>query len=207
MFGRRSNGVVEMKRYLLLALVVALPGFGRAQEQEQAQAQQKPNRSKSREERAAARDASTSREPSAAPVESPPRPRSRSNRCTVRVHPPDAPATRRQGEVTFSARGISDLRFDVWLLESRSSEPAEVRVYAPGDRLYKVLRVSAVPSAVSSQSNRLLSRRGLSVLSAPMPLVGTHVTSRSLYGEWRVEGWFVGDDAPCSHPVEFFLEP
>lgn len=193
---RYEVGHVTVGLFLTVSLALAHPGLASGQQSQKAKSRQEgvsPSSSPRRE----------SKDPK--PMRGPKR--SVLNRCTVRVQPPNAPATSRRREWSFSARELSDLRFDLWILESRSSEPAEVRVYAPGDRLYKVLRVAPSPSAMTARSSRALSRRGLSVLSAPMPLVGTHVTSRSLYGEWRVEGWFAGAEEACSRPVDFVLEP
>lgn len=126
--------------------------------------------------------------------------------CTLRVQAQGAPINVYRREPVFSARAAGDLRFDLWVRASQSSEPSEIRIYTPNRELFKVLRADASQTPSGRLAERL-SRRGLSVLSARLPLVGTHVTRRALYGTWRAEASFVDSDADCTRPLDFDLQP
>jgi len=119
-------------------------------------------------------------------------------RCLLRVQSPETSPRIRNRPQVFSARDAYDLRFDVWLRASQTSRPAEVKIFMPNGSLYRVLPVGAEDSSsVGGPSN------GLSVLSARFPVAGTQITSRSVYGTWRAEAFFVGEEKACSRRLEF----
>ena len=132
----------------------------------------------------------------------------KSNRCYVRFEPISADSNdtsrRRRFRRRFTAQNMLDLRVDVWLRADNDAGLVEVKLYTPAGHLYEVLQATADPEVVQRSSRRRRSR----VVSARLPVAGSHITSRSLYGKWSAEVFLDGNDRPCSRrPRRFFIEP
>lgn len=134
------------------------------------------------------------------------RERRREPRCfALRVVEADSGRSRGR---SFSASEVGDLRFELWVHESASSEPIELKLFNPRGKLYQrlALRSADAPGRRALRA-RVAKRFHLQTLAARFPVTGTHVTAYALFGEWRAEA-FVGDaENPCSRPLEFVLEP
>lgn len=130
------------------------------------------------------------------------------NRCFVGFEPiasssRDAPPQRRFWR-RFSAQEMLDLRVDVWFRATNHSGLVEIKLYTPAGRLYEVLHAKAGPD----DARPIAHRRRLPILSARLPVAGSHITSRSLYGTWTAEVFLDGSDEPCTRrPRRFFIEP
>jgi hypothetical protein len=44
-------------------------------------------------------------------------------------------------------------------------------------------------------------------VTADLPVAGTSITRRSLFGEWRAEVHLDGNERACTRPTTFTLEP
>lgn len=140
--------------------------------------------------------------------------RANRNRCyAVRVEAISIPATetstdtgrRRRYRRRFSAHEVLDLNLSVWLPAKNEASVVEIRLYTPTGRLYEVLQARA--DASTADGARYRGRRAR-VVSARLPVAGSHITSRSLYGKWRAEVFLDGNEKSCTRrPKKFSLDP
>lgn len=106
----------------------------------------------------------------------------------------------------FSAREILDLRFDVLLRERDPSGLVEVALYTPSGHLYETLKAELVPDEAALGRASYRGRRAR-VVAATLPVAGSFITRRSIYGEWRAEVRLDGAGTACTRPTSFTLEP
>ncbi len=131
-------------------------------------------------------------------------------RCyAVRVEAISNPSTettnRRRYRRGFSAQEVLDLRLSVWLPEKDEASLVEIRLYTPTGRLYEVLQARADASTTDGGRYR---RRRARVVSARLPVAGSHITSRSLYGKWRAEVFLDENEKSCTRrPKKFTINP
>jgi hypothetical protein len=103
--------------------------------------------------------------------------------------PGKAPSTRR---MTWRARDAVDLELSTRVQSSTEARNIEFRVYTPAGHLYETFAASIT--------------RG-SAAAARLPVSGTAITQRGLYGHWKVVPHFEGDLAPCGQARSFGLMP
>lgn len=117
-------------------------------------------------------------------------------------------APRRARGRRFSARDLIDLELRVRLRRKDAASPIELRVYTPAGRLFQVvpMSVSINSSEDHGRRRRFRLRRGRTTFTARLPVAGTHITKRSMYGAWRAEVNFIGSESPCSRARTFVLE-
>lgn len=134
------------------------------------------------------------------------RTRRANNRCyAVRVEAVRASAEptrhRRRYRRRFVAHELLDLEMSVWLPAKSEASLVEIHVYTPAGRLYDVLQARA--GAGGGETTRYRGRRSR-VMSARLPVAGSHITSRSLYGTWRAEVFVDGDEDRCTRRAKTF---
>lgn len=117
-----------------------------------------------------------------------------------------ARSERARGRHRFAARDVLDLRFDVVLRGRDQSGLVEVALFTPSGHLYETLKTERDSDPGASTRASYQARRGR-VVTATLPVAGTFITRRSLYGEWRAEIHLDGDEAACARPTTFVLEP
>ena len=135
----------------------------------------------------------------------------RRNRCyAIRIEairtPSTETSTRRRWRRRFSAREVLDLRFSVLLPANNQSGLVEIELYTPKGNLYETLQAQVDPDDPSGGTARYRRRRAR-VVTARLPIAGSHITSRSLYGRWRAEVHLDGNDRRCRRPKRFIIEP
>jgi len=118
---------------------------------------------------------------------------------------PKAKARPRNGH-RFSAREILDLRFDVLLRERDPSGLVEVALYTPSGHLYETLKAELDPDEAALGRPSYRGRRAR-VVAATLPVAGSYITRRSIYGEWRAEVRLDGAGTACTRHESFTLEP
>lgn len=130
--------------------------------------------------------------------------RGSTNRCyTVRIEGvSDSSAEtkkrrRRRYRHRFSARDVLDLRLSVWLPEKSDAGLVQIKLYTPTGRVYETLRASVDPELMGKKNFR---GRRARIVTARLPIAGTHITSRSLYGKWRAEVYLDGELGSCTQP-------
>ena len=136
------------------------------------------------------------------------------NRCyAVRIEAIGAPSTetstrrrRRRFRRRFSAQEVLDLRFSVLLPANNQSGLVEIEIYTPKGNLYETLQAQVDPDDPSGGTARYRRRRAR-VVSARLPIAGSHITSRSLFGRWRAEVHLDGNDRRCRRPKRFIIRP
>jgi hypothetical protein len=106
----------------------------------------------------------------------------------------------------FSARDVLDLRFRVLLPSQNQSGLIEVKLYTPKGKVYETLSADLDPDSSSEGMPRYRFRRARTV-TADLPVAGTFITRRSLFGEWRAEVYLDGNERPCMRATTFTLEP
>jgi hypothetical protein len=135
--------------------------------------------------------------------------RGASGRCNaVRVEAvqktSDESGPRRRYRDRFSAEDVLDLRFVVSLPANNQAGLVEIKLYTPSGRLYDVLRAEADGGeATGRSSNR---RRRSRTVAAQLPIAGSHITGRSLYGEWEARVYLDGNDEECNRKA-YILDP
>ncbi len=136
----------------------------------------------------------------------------RRNRCyAVGIEAIGAPSTetstrRRRFRRRFSAREVLDLRFSVLLPANNQSGLVEIELYTPKGNLYETLQAQVDLDDPSGGTARYRRRRAR-VVTARLPIAGSHITSRSLYGRWRAEVHLDGNDRRCRRPKSFIIGP
>ncbi len=110
---------------------------------------------------------------------------------------------RRRYKDRFSAEDVLDLRFVVMLSANSQAGLVEIRLYTPSGRLYDVLKAETEPDA--SGRGRYRRRRGR-VVAAQLPVAGSHITGRSLYGKWEAVVHLDGNDEHCTR-ARFTIDP
>ncbi len=131
-------------------------------------------------------------------------------RCyAVRVGAISAPAAetrnRRRYRRSFSAQELLDLRLSVWLPAGNNASVVNIRLYTPTGRLYQTLQATADASTSGEVNYR---GRRIRVVSARLPVAGSHITDRSLYGEWRADAFLDGSENSCTRrPKRFTIDP
>jgi len=141
----------------------------------------------------------------------PPESRGRDNRCyAVRVEGVSSSMQeakgRRRYRRRFLAHEVLDLELSVWLPARSDVSVAEIRVYTPTDRLYDVLQATA--NTTTTEDGARYRGRKARVMSARLPVAGSHITNRSLYGTWRAEVFLDGNERGCTRrATEFTIEP
>jgi len=108
----------------------------------------------------------------------------------------------------WTARRVVDLEIRASFRSARGSRPVELRVLTPGGHLYQTLTAAtAIPAPADSGSpsgGRTVPGR---VATVRLPVAGTHITQRGLYGRWSVVPYLEGDLEPCGPPASFTLVP
>jgi hypothetical protein len=105
----------------------------------------------------------------------------------------------------FSAQDVLDLRFSVWMPGKNDAGLVEIKLYTPAGHLYEVLE--ATTDAGTARETRYRGRRAR-VVAGRLPVAGTHITGRSLYGKWRAEVFLDGAPATCTRrPMRFTISP
>ena len=143
--------------------------------------------------------------------------RAQGNRCyAVRIEAISSPSNetstdrgrRRRYRRRFSAHEVLDLSLSVWLPAKNDASVIEIRLYTPTGRLYEVLQARADASTTPSKIGTRYRGRRARVVSARLPVAGSHITGRSLYGKWRAEVFLDGNEKSCTRrPKNFSLDP
>lgn len=118
----------------------------------------------------------------------------------------DTQRGRGRRSLDFSAREILDLRFDVELHPKDQPGLVQIDLYTPSGNLYETLKAELVPDDASTGRARHRSHGG-PVLGATLPVAGSYITRRSLYGQWRVLVRLDGNESTCTRPTTFVLQP
>jgi hypothetical protein len=105
---------------------------------------------------------------------------------------------------TWTARQVVDLEIRTSLRTTRNSRPVELRVLTPGGQLYQTLSVSTPTPPAYVTNGRTAPRP---VAAARLPVAGTQITQRGLYGLWSVVPYLEGGFEPCGPPASFTLTP
>ena len=108
----------------------------------------------------------------------------------------------------WTARRVVDLEIRTSLRKARGSRPVELRVLTPGGQLYQTLTAAAAMPAPADSESPSRGRTGPGrVATVRLPVAGTHITQRGLYGRWSVVPYLEGDLEPCGPPALFTLVP
>lgn len=129
-----------------------------------------------------------------------PAPRYACSSLDVRPAPPQAS---RSTSRTWSARRVVDLEIRASLRPARRPGRVELRVLTPGGHLYQTLTATASRPASPSRGRSLT---GV-VAAARLPVAGTHITQRGLYGVWSVVPYIEGGREPCGPAATFTFVP
>jgi hypothetical protein len=122
----------------------------------------------------------------------------------------------------FSATRILDVQFHVLApRQLQGQHVLDIKVYTPKGHLYQALstRFSAAlnapvarPLTVATLGSpgpvRTVRYQGLKrkLVSARLPVAGTHIVTHSLYGAWRIQPHLDGSLAPCGAGRSFSIE-
>lgn len=112
----------------------------------------------------------------------------------------------------WKARDVADLEFVLLSTPTRPSEkrPLELRVFTPSGHLYQSLPVATSAPQTASNLGPLRPPpprpKGEGVV-VKLPVAGTSVTQRGLYGRWTVAPHFEGEVRACGDAVVFELLP
>lgn len=125
---------------------------------------------------------------------------------------------------SFSAARVADLEFGV-IIPPRPTQPDhfQIRLFTPAGHLYQAVDLPVARPGNSPEAARSLPgypfpvpvaqpesaddvNRGAVRVRTRVPLGGTLVSTSSLYGRWRAEGWAASDRAPCA-TVSFEVSP
>ncbi len=137
----------------------------------------------------------------------PPAANRRARRCfVVRANAiTNEATTRTRYRSRFSAQKVLDLRLSVWLPAYNDAGLVEIKLYTPTGHLYEVLQASTDPDTRDKMKYR---GRRARVVAGRLPIAGTHITGRSLYGKWRAEVFLDGEPASCTRrPKRFAIRP
>jgi hypothetical protein len=108
----------------------------------------------------------------------------------VSVRSPGTPVPNRRP--AWRARDVVDLELSTRVRpSSREAARIEFRVYTPAGHLYETF-----PASITQGS-----------ATAKLPVSGTAISQRGLYGQWKVVPHFEGDLAPCAQARTFSLTP
>ena len=115
-------------------------------------------------------------------------------------------ATRDRGDRSgeWKARDVMDLQFRARLAREVDPEQLEFRVTTPNGHLYRKLRPPRT-LPVPDEANEL-KRRTPRETSTIMPVAGTGIVTRGLYGKWVVTPYLLGSSRPCGRPFTFTLK-
>lgn len=113
------------------------------------------------------------------------------------------PRTARGSSRTWAARRLVSLDFQASLRAAETPARVELHVLAPGGHLYQ--KLSTTPREPSPP--RPLSRKAPPVVTARLPVAGTQITQRGLYGQWSVVPYLEGRLEPCGPNASFTLGP
>jgi hypothetical protein len=105
----------------------------------------------------------------------------------------------------WSARDVTSLEFRGRVTPPAAQRRLELRVLTPQGHLYQTL--VADPRGHRVSASRGLRMRGRGRVLATMPVAGTSVTQRGLFGRWSVVPHFDGESRPCGPAVAFDLQP
>ncbi len=147
----------------------------------------------------------------ASPVLAADAPADRSHHACValEVRPSDAGAY--GGRRSWRAREVVDLEFRGKLTGAAASQGVELRVLTPAGHLYQSFVVATDevrrPRAFHATPRGRVRRVRDRLLLATMPVAGTSVTQRGLFGRWTVAPHFSRDPEPCGHAASFELLP
>jgi hypothetical protein len=123
----------------------------------------------------------------------------------------------------FSATRILDVVFHVLTpRQLRGDHALDIKVYTPKGHLYQTLSTRFPAVAASASVTRAFSLATLirpervhtvryaglkrQLVSARLPVAGTHIVSHSLYGSWRIAPHLDGSLAPCGEGRSFSIE-
>lgn len=138
----------------------------------------------------------------------PPAANKQSKRCfVVRANAitGEANAKRTRYRRRFSAQDALDLRLSVWMPIRNDAGLVEIKLYTPTGHLYEVLQAGADSGTIGETKYR---GRRARVVAGRLPIAGTHITGRSLYGKWRAEVFLDGEPASCTRrPKRFTITP
>lgn len=122
----------------------------------------------------------------------------------VDVRPlPAAPPGSARG--TWTASRVVDLEIRAGVRSAKGSTRVELHVLSPGGHLYQTLTATRASAAGRSLPGVVVAPG--SVVAARLPVAGTHITQRGLYGRWSVVPYLEGDLEPCGPPASFTLVP
>ena len=108
----------------------------------------------------------------------------------------------------WTARRLVDLEIRTSFRSARGSRPVELRVLTPGGHLYQTLTAAtAIPAPAGSGSPSRARTVPGRVTTVRLPVAGTHITQRGLYGRWSVVPYLEGDVEPCGPAASFTLVP
>jgi hypothetical protein len=103
----------------------------------------------------------------------------------------------------WSARRLPGLDIEMSLRAGVRARRVELHVLTPGGHLYQKLVAVTRPAEPPSRG-----RPGpLRVATAHLPVAGTQITQRGLYGRWSLVPYLEGDLEPCGQRVSFTLAP
>lgn len=125
-------------------------------------------------------------------------------RGCLRVDVRPLPALPRDASGAWAASRVGDLEIRTALRSARRSTRVELRVLSPGGHLYQTLTAARAPVAAPGSGVRIAPG---AAFTARLPVAGTHITQRGLYGEWSVVPYLEGDLEPCGPPASFTLVP
>lgn len=104
---------------------------------------------------------------------------------------------------TWAARRLVSLDFTASLRAAETPARVEFHVLTPGGHLYQKLPTSPQESSPPRSHNR----KTPPVVTARLPVAGTQITQRGLYGRWSVVPYFEGSLEPCGPNASFALGP
>jgi hypothetical protein len=100
-----------------------------------------------------------------------------------------------------------DLELRAGLRSARGSTRVELRVLSPGGHLYQTLTAARATAPAGSTPGSGVRIAPGALFTARLPVAGTHITQRGLYGRWSVVPYLEGDLEPCGPPASFTLVP
>jgi hypothetical protein len=100
-----------------------------------------------------------------------------------------------------------DLELRAALRSAKGSPRVELRVQSPGGHLYETLTASRATVAAGSGPDSGVRIAPGASFTARLPVAGTHITQRGLYGQWSVVPYLDGALEPCGPPASFTLVP
>jgi hypothetical protein len=113
------------------------------------------------------------------------------------------PRTTRASSHIWAARRLVSLEFQASLRAAETPARVELHVLTPGGHLYQKLSTS--PREPPPWRPRR--RRTPPAVTARLPVAGTQITQRGLYGRWSVVPYLEGSLEPCGPNASFALGP